>query len=408
MKKTISLFLVIVLCFSIMPTCYASAENASFSDDPKAIQVASNSVIMLSCYDKDGNLYATGSAFAAFEEGVFITNCHVIKDEVYSVRAAMETGLEFNISSVVAYDDERDLAILRTEAKTGLEPLPLGSTAALERAGKVIAIGSPLGLINTISIGLYSGTIKNENQQTFLQFSAPISHGSSGGALFNDKGEVVGITSASFTEGQNLNLAIPIEDAVELWEKRDSSAELSIPDFYELWDHIPSYSVSYILSHKREFSSGMIINTGGYVFYNPSSFDPSSQTKRDYWLVETPEDYSAICNALEELNAYGGELSGDDRRKVEFQPTYDETNSNSILYIFWEKYGYDVDEQVVKHYEAQIYYESLLAKTALSVSGYKQNGTVSFGEYALVQGEILNKSDGLRLKKVSVIENSGN
>ena len=405
MKKTICLFLVLVLCFSIMPTCYASAKT-SFSDDPKAIQVASNSVIMLSCYDKDGNLYATGSAFAAFEEGVFITNCHVIKDEVYSIKAQMETGLEFKISSVVSYDEERDLAILRTEAKTGLEPLPLGSTAALERAEKVIAIGSPLGLINTISIGLYSGTIKNENEQSFLQFSAPISHGSSGGALFNDKGEVVGITSASFTEGQNLNLAIPIEDAVELWEKRDNSEELSIPDFYELWDHIPSYSVSYILSHKREFSSGMIINTGGYVFYNPSSFDPSSQTKRDYWLVETPEDYSAICNALEELNTYGGELSGDDRRKVEFGSA--NSKSNSIFAVIDEKYGYDLDEQLVKHYEAQIYYESLLEKTALSVSGYKQNGTVSFGEYALVQGEILNKSDGLSLKKVSVIENSGN
>ncbi len=233
MKKKICLFLVIVLCFSILPTCYASAENASFSDDPKAIQVASNSVIMLSCYDKDGNLYATGSAFAAFEEGVFITNCHVIKDEVYSIKAQMETGLEFKISSVVAYDDERDLAILRTEAKTGLEPLPLGSTTALERAEKVIAIGSPLGLINTISIGLNSGTIKNENQQTFLQFSAPISHGSSGGALFNDKGEVVGITSASFTEGQNLNLAIPIEDAVELWEKRNDKEEISVAAFYE-------------------------------------------------------------------------------------------------------------------------------------------------------------------------------
>ena len=186
---------------------------------------------MLSCYDKNGELYATGSAFAAFEEGVFITNCHVIKDEVYSIKAQMEAGLEFDISSVVVYDDERDLAILRTEAETGLEPLPLGSSVDLEKGEKVIAIGSPLGLINTLSIGLYSGTLKDE--QTFLQFSAAISHGSSGGALFNNKGEVVGITSASFTDGQNLNLAIPIEAAVDLWEKHDEAEELSIPEFYD-------------------------------------------------------------------------------------------------------------------------------------------------------------------------------
>lgn len=391
MKKTICLFLVIVLCFSIMPTCYASAENASFSDDPKAIQVASNSVIMLSCYDKNGELYATGSAFAAFEEGVFITNCHVIKDEVYSIKAQMETGLEFKISSVVAYDDERDLAILRTEAKTGLEPLPLGSVAALERAGKVIAIGSPLGLINTISIGLYSGTIKNENQQTFLQFSAPISHGSSGGALFNDKGEVVGITSASYTEGQNLNLAIPIEDAVDLWEKRESSAELSIPDFYDLWDHIQTYSVSYILSHKSEFSNGMIINVYGYVFYNPANHDPSSQTKRNYSLVETLENLYALRDACEELEYVGGALSG----------------SEEISYHYHSTNG-DLDPNLAKRYELQNKYYTLSEKVAFGVSGYKQNGTVAFGEYVLVQGQLDCSNDGIRLKKVTVVDKSGN
>lgn len=378
MKKTISLFLVIVLCFSIMPTCYASAENASFSDDPKAIQVASNSVIMLSCYDKNGELYATGSAFAAFEEGVFITNCHVIKDEVYSIKAQMETGLEFKISSVVAYDADRDLAILRTEAKTGLEPLPLGSVAALERAGKVIAIGCPLGLINTISIGLYSGTIKNENQQTFLQFSAPISHGSSGGALFNDKGEVVGITSASFTEGQNLNLAIPIEDAVELWEKRDEAKELSIPDFYELWDHTYLYSVSYILSHKSDFSNSIPAYVEGYVF-----IDPYSNENR-YYLVETIEDYSTLCNALEELNSYGGPLSG--------------------LLALRAKQGdiSSLDTESRKRYEVQKTYENLLSTVAFTV--LSNNNTVSIGNYVMLQGDIGNLNEVPHLKNVVILE----
>lgn len=406
MKKAICLVLSICLCFSL--SCCAASKTDSFSDDSKAMQEASNSVIMLSCYDKNGELYATGSAFAAFEAGVFITNFHVIEGEVYSIKAQMETGLEFSISSVVAYDEERDIAILRTESNTGLAPLPLGKSSDMEKGEKVIAIGSPLGLINTLSTGLYSGTLTDG--QVFLQFSAGISHGSSGGALFNDKGEVVGITSASYTEGQNLNLAIPIDDAVELWEQRYNSAELSIPDFYDLWDHIPSYSISYILSHRREFNSGMIINTGGYVFYNPSSFDPSSQTKRNYWLVEAPEDYYAICNALEELNAYGGELSGEDRRKVEFslRISSDDFNVESDLERFLKEYVGDADEQLVKHYVAQINYEDVLEKTALSVSGYKQNGTVALGEYAFIQGEIFQESNGLRLRKVSVIENSGN
>lgn len=380
MKKTISLFLVIVLCFSIMPTYYASAENASFSDDPKAIQVASNSVIMLSCYDKDGNLYATGSAFAAFEEGVFITNCHVIKDEVYSVRAAMETGLEFNISSVVAYDDERDLAILRTEAKTGLEPLPLGSTAALERAGKVIAIGSPLGLINTISIGLYSGTIKNENQQTFLQFSAPISHGSSGGALFNDKGEVVGITSASFTEGQNLNLAIPIEDAIELWDKRDSSAELSIPEFYDLWEHIAFYSVSDIIFKTVEYPKFTSVYTEGYVFVNPYS-------NNTVYLVETLSDYNALNDALEELSFFGGPLYGLEELDAKYNN------------------GKNLDDNAKKRFEAQQVMDSILASNAIQITTDTSTDTSSIfhGNYVLIQGEAFCIDKVTKIRNVSVI-----
>ena len=379
MKKTICLFLVLVLCFSIMPTCYASAKT-SFSDDPKAIQVASNSVIMLSCYDKDGNLYATGSAFAAFEEGVFITNCHVIKDEVYSIKAQMETGLEFKISSVVAYDADRDLAILRTEAKTGLEPLPLGKSTDLERGEKVIAIGRPLGLINTLSIGLNSGTIKNENEQTFLQFSAPISHGSSGGALFNDKGEVVGITSASFTEGQNLNLAIPIEDAVELWEKREKEKEVSIADFYEEWEHIQEYSVSYILSHKSEFRGSIVIRTEGYVF-----IDPYSKSNTKFFLIDKISDYNALCEALEDLIWFGGPLDSASKKEV-----YD-----MIMR------GYGADDPLMKRNKAEGHYTNLL-DSAFWVASADQ--VVSQGDYVVVQGTVHYLNDFPHLKNGIIIE----
>ena len=289
MKRILCALLSFVLLITLFPFSYAVADdNLSFEDDPKAIQTASNSVIMLSCYDKNGNLYSTGSAFAAFEEGVFVTNYHVIEKEVYSIRASMESGLEFRITSVVAYDKDKDIAILRTEAKTGLAPLPIGSTAALERGEKVIAIGSPLGLINTLSIGLYSGTLKDD--QVYLQFSAPISHGSSGGALFNNRGEVVGITSASFTEGQNLNLAIPIEEVVKLWDKRDTTKELSIPEFYEEWKHLNPYTVSYMLTHKTEFS-GQTIVVEGYVFIDSS--------KSDWiYLVDSSQDVTSLRSAL--------------------------------------------------------------------------------------------------------------
>lgn len=287
MKNATCMLIAFLLCLSLIPVSYADNKSISFSDDPKAMQIASNSVVMLNCYDKGGNLYSTGSAFAAFDNGIFITNFHVIDGDVYSIRAQIETGSEFTITSVVAYDTEKDIAILGTEADTGLNPLPLGDSSKLERGEKVIAIGSPLGLINTLSIGLYSGIIK-EKEQMYLQFSAAISHGSSGGALFNNNGEVVGITSASYEDGQNLNLAIPIEDAVALWDTHIGTEGLSFPEFYDLWVHADFFDITYIRSHKSEFT-GQTILTGGNVFYIDKNADR-------FWIIDPSYDITSLSN----------------------------------------------------------------------------------------------------------------
>lgn len=267
----------------VVPNSAEAAGKVPFSDNPKEIQVASNSVIMLSCYDKNGELYSTGSAFAAFENGVFVTNYHVLGEETYSVRAQMETGLEFNMSSVVAYDAEKDILILRTDVYTGLDPLTLGDSTVLERGEKVIAIGSPLGLINTLSIGLFSGTVKDK--QTYLQFSAPISHGSRGGALFNNSGEVVGITAATYEEGQNLNLAIPIELVCDLWESCDKTKELSISDYYNTWEHTMTYTPDYILNSSNKIKNHEKCYVQGYV---STIFKQESGTITTLYLVTDP------------------------------------------------------------------------------------------------------------------------
>ena len=96
----------------------------------------------------------------------------------------------------------------------------------------VTAIGSPLGIKNTVSKGNLSARIMQDGYDV-LQFTAPISNGSSGGALFNEKGEVIGITFASFVEGQNLNLAIPIELVDNLYQSKSLSIEpTSFEDIY--------------------------------------------------------------------------------------------------------------------------------------------------------------------------------
>ena len=250
--KSIILLLALLVFGVIAIGFYLSGRVARkpFVDNADAIGKAAQSVVMFYCYDEEGELFATGSGFAAFDNGVFITNYHVI-EEAYRIIAQTESGASFECQSVIAYDSEKDIAILRSDEETHFPVLPLGSTINLAKGAKVVAIGSPLGLINTVSTGIYSGIVK-EGEMDYLQFSASISSGSSGGALFNESGEVIGVTSASYIEGQNLNLAIPIEQVIALWNGR-TKALYSIADYYNRPDHIKTYNIAKMLSDPESY-----------------------------------------------------------------------------------------------------------------------------------------------------------
>ena len=112
-------------------------------------------------------------------------------------------------SEVVKYHSVLDLAIIRIERT--LTPLPIyRGSKKLVRGQKVVAIGSPLGLFNSVSDGIISG-FRNIRDVEMIQFTAPVSHGSSGGALLNMQGQVIGISTAGIDSGQNINLAVGYE-----------------------------------------------------------------------------------------------------------------------------------------------------------------------------------------------------
>ena len=204
--------------------------EVAFSDNPTAISAASQSVVKLNCYDKNGDLYATGSGFACFADNLIVTNYHVIEGGVYSIEASTETGNIFDITYILATDKEKDIAILGTSTPHNLALLQPGNSDDLQKGEKVVAIGSPLGLLNSVSTGVFSGYV-DENGMAVLQFTASISSGSSGGALFNDVGEVLGVTFASYEAGQNLNLAVPINEVKYLYDNKGES--IAIDDWYE-------------------------------------------------------------------------------------------------------------------------------------------------------------------------------
>jgi len=114
---------------------------------------------------------------------------------------------KYDIEGITAVDPQRDLVVLKITAARW-QALPLGDSDTIQVGESVYAVGNPQGLEGTFSQGIIS-SIRDLGSDKLLQITAPISPGSSGGPVLNGKGEVIGVSVATFKGGQNLNFAIP-------------------------------------------------------------------------------------------------------------------------------------------------------------------------------------------------------
>ena len=181
-------------------------------DIPAISRKANGSIVSIVMSDKDGHPLAQGSGFLVSRDGHVVTNYHVIKTGSSAI-VRLPDGAFFVVDGVLASDKHRDVAIIKAHGNN-FRPLTLGDSTRLQVGEEVVAIGNPLSLESTVSNGIVSAiqTVEEEGGK-FLQVTAPISPGSSGGPLFNMAGEVVGITTSHIKGGENLNFAIPINDA---------------------------------------------------------------------------------------------------------------------------------------------------------------------------------------------------
>ena len=168
----------------------------------------SPAVFYIEVYDKAGKPTSSGSGFFIEENGIAVTNHHVI-DGAYAAKIRTMDGKEYKVSSVYDMKAGGDWAVIQVEG-SGFPTIKRGDMSTVVGGATVYAIGSPLGLEGTITQGIISTTSRVVDGIDYIQTSAAISPGSSGGALINKYGEVIGITTAGFTSGENLNLAVPI------------------------------------------------------------------------------------------------------------------------------------------------------------------------------------------------------
>ncbi|CAC5341920.1 putative serine protease HhoA [Planktothrix rubescens CCAP 1459/22] len=158
-----------------------------------------------------------GSGFIIDSSGIILTNSHVIKG-VDKVTVTLKDGRQFQ-GEVRGSDDPSDLAVIKINGNN-LPVAPLGNSSEVQVGDWAIAVGNPLGLDNTVTLGIVS-TLNRPSSQVgipdkrldFIQTDAAINPGNSGGPLLNAQGEVIGINTAIRADGQGIGFAIPIDAA---------------------------------------------------------------------------------------------------------------------------------------------------------------------------------------------------
>lgn len=188
----------------------------------------SRSVATVVAADASRKIVGRGSGVFV-DQDLLVTNCHVIaRGKLFLVGHAQERSS----ARLMAYDVDQDLCVLRAPG-LDVTPARIGDTTRLRVGQRVYAIGTPEGFELTLSEGLISG-LREASGGRYIQTTAPMSEGSSGGGLFDSEGRLIGITSFVYSAGQNLNFAAPADWVVDLAKKASAVGSLASADQIDL------------------------------------------------------------------------------------------------------------------------------------------------------------------------------
>ncbi len=168
-----------------------------------------------------------GSGFIMSKDGYVVTNNHVI-DKASDIEVILQNGDKYE-AKVVGKDPKTDLAVLKFEPDQEIQEVHFGDSDNLRIGDWVIAIGNPFGLGYTVTVGIVSAKGRSLGlgaYDDFIQTDASLNPGSSGGPLFNLKGEVVGVNTAIVARGQGIGFAIPIDMAEFVIEQLKSGGKV--------------------------------------------------------------------------------------------------------------------------------------------------------------------------------------
>lgn len=186
----------------------------------------SKSVVVILTRNEKGETIAQGSGVVISDEGIIVTNYHVFSG---GEKITIRQGYNFiDKCIIIGSDISKDILLIKSVGNNIFPAIKLGDSDNLRVGQRVYAIGTPLGEENSMSEGIVSG-IRDKGK--YIQITASISPGSSGGAVVNQYGELIGISTMTLLEGQNINYAIPVNDILKVSIKEQDKLTITANEY---------------------------------------------------------------------------------------------------------------------------------------------------------------------------------
>ena len=260
------------------------------------VKRSSDAVVLIVISNSVGQETALGSGFLISADGQIVTNYHVIKD-AHAAIVKLSNGAFFPVNSIVASDADKDLAIIKVNGRN-LPFLQIGDIESLHVGDHVVAIGSPLGLEGTVSDGIVSA-LRDAAKTKWIQTTAPVSHGNSGGPLLDMNNHVVGVITwgVNLQLGQNLNFAAPANEIKALLSAPPPLRSQSSPGLSDA-------NTIQRLSDVRKIAVGSLGNTEGAGLVREKLINRLAGSGK-LVVVEDSSDADAVLNGAVATDMYG-------------------------------------------------------------------------------------------------------